>query len=154
MSIRPLVIFIAAAGLWACESGKAPKTRTVGVWPTGKPKLVITYDPEDSTQTLEKYLYDDGAVKAEGQKSDTLRTGTWYSYYQNGKPWSMHTYRSGVLEGPYKTWHANGNLYQEGQLEAGRPVGKWMFFRENGSLDSLHDCSVAPLPWNQRPPGQ
>ncbi len=40
-----------------------------------------------------------------------------------------------VLHGPYRSWYPNGTLGTRGQLEKGKPVGRWYGWYESGAKE-------------------
>ncbi|MDZ4822821.1 MAG: hypothetical protein SH856_05135 [Flavobacteriales bacterium] len=148
----PFVKLYVLASLWlfiSCRSENISGIEKIErTFENGKPEFIVTYSEQDSSKIAEKYLYEDGKTKAEGEIKSEKRNGTWYSYYNNGNKWSMNTYIDGVLHGPYQTWHENGQLFQVGQLESGKPTGIWKFYNEKGELTKEHDCAKEPMPWN------
>jgi antitoxin component YwqK of YwqJK toxin-antitoxin module len=60
---------------------------------SGKPKNVQVYSSADSSKIGAKEFYDNGAVKVDMKYKDGKRNGPTYSYYKDGKPWSLNTFR-------------------------------------------------------------
>ena len=111
---------------------------------SGKPKNVQVYSSADSSKIGAKEFYDNGAVKVDMKYKDGKRNGPTYSYYKDGKPWSLNTFENDELHGPYQTWHENGQLYYDGQYDHNRKVGVWKFYSDAGALIKTMDFDAQP----------
>jgi antitoxin component YwqK of YwqJK toxin-antitoxin module len=49
-------------------------------------------------------------------------------------------YKNGERHGSYKSWWDNGALKEQGWHEAGKRVGVYCWFPQNGELWQEHDC--------------
>lgn len=80
----------------------------------------------------EVQLYENGAIKMEGEMKNGERFGEWKAYFPDGKVQSTGFFENGIRIGEAKIYHANGNLYIEGQYENGKKVGEWIYYDEQG----------------------
>jgi antitoxin component YwqK of YwqJK toxin-antitoxin module/tetratricopeptide (TPR) repeat protein len=56
------------------------------------------------------------------------------SWYTNGKKRSIETYKFAKRNGPYKAYHENGNLSQQGINRNGKQDSLWTYYFENGKV--------------------
>ncbi len=62
-------------------------------------------------------------------------TGVAMMKLSSGKPYTSETFIDGFKNGPYKIWHGNGNLYQEGTtINNGTSDGLYQEYYETGEL--------------------
>ena len=58
-----------------------------------------------------------------------LRDGKWdgpfESYHENGQLRRRGTYKDGVEDGPVEEYYDNGQLYEKGSYKDGKPCGEW-----------------------------
>jgi len=72
------------------------------------------------------------------QKTDTVNMigpymeGPYTSWHENGQMESTGSYRDDKKDGWWVTWHGNGYLKKEGQFGFGDSVGTWITWHENG----------------------
>jgi antitoxin component YwqK of YwqJK toxin-antitoxin module len=142
-----------AAGLVVCllaivsckdKSTSAEFETVTHKYDSGKPKNVQVYSSADSSKIGAKEFYDNGAVKVDMKYKDGKRNGPTYSYYKDGKPWSLNFFENDELQGPYQTWHENGQLYYDGQYDHNRKVGVWKFYDDKGGLIKTMDFDAQP----------
>jgi antitoxin component YwqK of YwqJK toxin-antitoxin module len=140
------IVFVFVFGLFACkDEPKSTEFETVThTYESGKPKNVQVYSTADSSKVGAKEFYDNGAVKIDMKYKDGKRNGPTYSYYKDGKPWSLNTFEEDELQGPYQTWHENGQLYYDGQYDHNRKVGVWKFYDDKGGLIKTMDFDANP----------
>ena len=83
----------------------------VGTWKTyfdsGKPSSVILYSKEDTVGKLIDYW------NSKGEHLIENGNGSLKEYYASGKMKEETTYKNGKMNGPYKSWNANGKLQEE-----------------------------------------
>ena len=128
------VYFLFALVLFACSSSPIEEKVEL-TYPDGKAKVVVYIDKETEEKVMEKELYQNGKTKMEWNFKSELKNGEAKSFRTDGKPWSAHTYVNDTLQGPYKTWHENGQLYMDGQYNKGKKTGIWKFFKPDGGLE-------------------
>jgi len=81
--------------------------------------------------------YDNGNLKTEGwRNSSAQRHGIWYAYYEHGPKWSELTYNNGIKEGESVVYYPNAKVHYKGQYKNDVKVGTWIFYKEDGSLES------------------
>ncbi|MEY3399286.1 MAG: hypothetical protein RL220_1880 [Bacteroidota bacterium] len=102
--------------------------------PNGKPNQVQVYSTYDSTKVGAEEYYDNGTLKVKMPYLNDLREGETYTYYKDGKPWSLNTFKRDTLDGPYKTWHENGQLYWDGIYSRGLEKGVWTIYDDQGKV--------------------
>ncbi len=96
-------------------------------------------------------------------------TGIWRTYWVNGQPSHEISYKSGKRHGVMKTFHPDGSksvisheiddgvpdgeqtaFYPtgqtrlKGQYKAGRQVGHWIWYKEDGSIESQKNYGINP----------
>ena len=72
--------------------------------------------------------------KEQGLFKDGKRDGPFVSYHSNGQLESKGTYKDGKKEGPWTTYHDNGKLSKKGPYKNGRLHGPWVGFYKDGSI--------------------
>ncbi len=59
----------------------------------------------------------------------SLRDGKWdgpfESYHDNGQLRRRGTYKDGKRDGPFEEYYDNGQLYEKGSYKDGEPCGEW-----------------------------
>lgn len=140
-----ILYFFFALLLFACSSSSVEEKVEL-TYPDGKAKLVVYFDKASEEKIMERELYQNGKTKMEWNFKSELKNGEAKSFRTDGKPWSAHTYVNDTLQGPYKTWHENGQLYMEGQFVKGKRSGKWTFFNPDGSIEKEIDFDSVPSP--------
>lgn len=90
--------------------------------------------PSGEGMVMQKHYYPSGQLKAEGNLKNGLKTGVWYSFYENGMPWSETEFKDGVRHGLSVSWYKNGQKRYEGYFVNGVEKGKWAYWDENGNL--------------------
>ncbi len=75
----------------------------------------------------------DGTLQSKKGYKNNLREGAWVLYYDDGKtPKIEQNYVDSKLQGPRKTYYANGNVRQESNYKAGVIDGEVSEFNESG----------------------
>jgi antitoxin component YwqK of YwqJK toxin-antitoxin module len=102
----------------------------------GSLKKAVYIDTTTKAKVAERYFYKTKKVYTEYAFQNGRKNGTAMAFREaNGAPWSLNTYLNDTLHGPYKTWHENGLLMQEGQYDHGIKTGNWRFFNKKGELE-------------------
>ncbi|MCE2573442.1 toxin-antitoxin system YwqK family antitoxin [Motilimonas eburnea] len=79
-------------------------------------------------------FYDqEGRVEQQGHYVDGEKHGTWLSFEQ-GREKTLKTYQYSVLEGIYKEYHENGQVYIETTMHQGYADGPYKFYHSNGQV--------------------
>jgi hypothetical protein len=55
-------------------------------------------------------------------------------YHQNGKLRNQQTVKNGYADDEYISWFENGQVSVKGQYRVGKPVGKFIYYREDGTI--------------------
>lgn len=137
--------------LIAC--GDENDSQVVDAWANGEPKELRFYESGDSPESelyRQQLFYENGQLKLEGNKIDSLRVGKWkewyedgtlmreglyifgkqnglhLSYYANGEVKERANYEDGELSGPYRLLDAKGGVLAAGEFDAGHRVGQWV----------------------------
>lgn len=58
------------------------------------------------------------------------------TYWGDGTTRNTTEYLDGQKDGRSEQWHANGSKEWDGQYRAGLREGEWLFWNEDGTLDS------------------
>jgi antitoxin component YwqK of YwqJK toxin-antitoxin module len=121
--------------------------------------LIVACAPEQETRIVENYkdggvavieeieisegdtsvifirkFHKNGELYMEGPLKDNAREGTWKTYYENGKPWSITNFQNDQPHGSTKTWYPNGQVRFTGQYSHGEKTGIWFWYDEKGDL--------------------
>lgn len=70
----------------------------------------------------------------EGTYTNSMKTGIWIEYYQNGNKKSELTYVNNRPNGPAKMYFENGNLSEEGTWVGTRWTGPYKLYYEDGQV--------------------
>ena len=65
--------------------------------------------------------------------------GIVYNTYPNGQREYTGEYKDGQPNGLLVYWYVKGNKMREGKLKGGTPVGKWITYNEDGSIQGTID---------------
>ena len=84
--------------------------------------------------------YPNGIRKARGYTNDHGRTGRWVNWNEHSEIVSRITYKGGIEDGPCTYFYlpdaqAKVLKKEEGEYEAGKKVGVWSYWNEDGTLD-------------------
>lgn len=66
-------------------------------------------------------------------KSDSLLSGTYFSFHQNGAPMAKGFYKKSIPDSLWTYYYQNGKKKAEGYFTDGEQTGTWTYFYENGS---------------------
>ena len=103
----------------------------------GSPQKVLYYKVENGKKILVKSVeyHPNHNVYIEGGYKNDQREGEWKSWYDDGKLWSVGTFKAGVQVGETLTYYENGNLRYSGTYDKhGKRTGKWKFYDEKKNL--------------------
>ena len=131
LSFRSLFCFAFSLTLLACATlGRAPaQSRLQGKYPAGLDHYQIDLDGQGRKHGLERW------------------------WYENGKPKSEAIWRSGVRDGAYHAWYADGTSWYAGRDSAGTPVDTLQFWYPNGKLKSrsvfVAGAPVSLVTWDE-----
>lgn len=116
-------------------------------YPSGKPKIVATYNKEGQPEGIRReysedgeiersYIFKNGIIIGEGIVTEKgERDGFWKEYYDDGKLYAEGKYEKDVRIGQWKFYHKNGVLRQEGSYNSkGQPEGDWFWYYENSNI--------------------
>jgi antitoxin component YwqK of YwqJK toxin-antitoxin module len=70
----------------------------------------------------------------QGRLKDGVKDGPWVSYHDNGQFKSEATYKDGVMDGPWVEYWDNGQLLGEVIYKDGWHEGPYLTYHENGQL--------------------
>jgi hypothetical protein len=86
-----------------------------------------------SMQGLWTVKNDQGVIVGQGELTDG--TGSWHSYYADGKRLLAEgPYVHNVAHGAWTLYHPNGTVAAEGQFTRGKRTGRWRFYTEARTL--------------------
>ncbi len=122
-----LLLFLATA----CSPKQETRLEVRSSHPDGSIKEALYFG--EGADTLREF-YPSGKLKIQGLQVDSLRDGTWKSWYETGQQWSEKRYNMGSEVGKYVVYHPNGNVYIQGQYREGEKKGSWYFYDTNGML--------------------
>jgi antitoxin component YwqK of YwqJK toxin-antitoxin module len=75
--------------------------------------------------------------KTTGRKQGSFKNGKaegpWVSYHDNGQLWSKGTSKNGKQHGPRVSYWENGQLWSKGTYKDGKRHGPWVFYTDNGT---------------------
>jgi len=108
--------------------------KVIESFPGGQAKNLVKMLPGTEQIVEQTLFYETGQIHMKGSFQEGKRNGAWETYYTDGKPWSLNTYNTGVLEGPYKAWFENGQIRIEGQYTTGKRSGVWNYYDEVGVM--------------------
>lgn len=93
--------------------------------------------PDGTLQNIEHYEITHYESKAyrEGKPKKSVKTGTWYSYYPDGKVKRKVTYTNNQKNGLLKEYHYNGNTAHVAHYINDRIIGLEEFFYENNNVE-------------------
>lgn len=115
----------------ACSVEQKENVAVRSSHPDGSIKEALYFG--DEADTLREF-YPSGKLKIQGLQIDSLRDGTWKSWYETGQQWSEKRYEMGLEIGKYVVYHPTGNVYIQGQYRQGEKKGSWYFYDQNGML--------------------
>ena len=66
--------------------------------------------------------------------NDKIEDGPFTTYHENGQLKERGTYKNGKLDGLYVFYHENGQLWMRGSYKKGKLDGLVFVYQENGQL--------------------
>jgi len=89
-----------------------------------------------SQDSLHIVKWSNGNLKIQGiLQEDTIKQGTWQTWYQNGQLRDSGRFDDNRREGYWKYIYANGILSKEGKYIGHSEEGLWVWYYENGQVD-------------------
>lgn len=83
---------------------------------------------------LFKFFYESGALSSTGNfNKNGEREGRWISFHENGDTARVVYYQAGVLDGPNREYHSNGNLSVRATYKTDKPHGRAEIFDRHGN---------------------
>ena len=73
----------------------------------------------------------------QGRFKNGVMEGPWVSYHDNGQLESKGTYKDGKKDGPWVGYYDNGQLQFKGTLKDGKEDGSWESYDKNGQSDEF-----------------
>jgi antitoxin component YwqK of YwqJK toxin-antitoxin module len=113
--------------------------KKVDSYPNGGPKTEATYL---FAREVLKCTYDwwNGAITTKVEKEGKdQRNGPYISYHKNGQVESEGEYNDDLPIGKFNWWFENGQKAIEGEFDAGHQIGKWTWWHENGQKAASGD---------------
>lgn len=101
-----------------------------------------------------KLTFDNGKTRIKGECRGGVMVGTWKAWYQNGAKVWVASFKHGMLDGDFTSWHPNDNKQAEVTYREGLAVGTmkaWWYNgekrmegdfiagRKNGCWETWHD---------------
>ena len=71
----------------------------------------------------------------QGRFKNGVMEGPWVSYHENGQLLSEGAFKNGKYEGPWVFYHNNGQLEMKGDFKNGDREGLWIDYYDNGQLN-------------------
>lgn len=133
--VYKLLIIALALNFLSCKQNETERVVSQ-THQDGSPKIVQYFSQVDGIKTLikEEGFYENKIKQFEGGYKNGHKNGTWKTWYDTGKLWSVTAFIDDVNDGPTVSYHPNGKKYYEGQYVNGRKSGLWKFWDENGIL--------------------
>ena len=82
-------------------------------------------NPEDGQPYSGPVFGENNGKKMTGSLRDGKWDGPFESYHENGQLRRRGTYKDGVEDGPVEEYYDNGQLYEKGSYKDGKPCGEW-----------------------------
>ena len=105
----------------------------------------LMYSPtSDKPYTGIVFSFLDGRKEKQWTYKDGEKTGIT-KYYKNGYKMEEIHYKGKdemgylIRNGKRTKWYENGQKQYEGTFKDGKPVGKWTYYNENGSVDKVEE---------------
>ena len=129
-----ILLMVAGSFITSCgpEKPKKPQTK--------KENLV---EIKDGVYT--EYYPGRKAIKFRGEQTkDSLRTGRWFFYAENGNEQSTTEYINGKKDGLITVRYPNGNMRYTGFYTNDKESGEWRFYKEDGTIDFTKNFDSVP----------
>ena len=79
-------------------------------------------------------FYEDGSVCRTGEYNSLgERIGIWKTYYKNGVPHSIKSYKGNALHGSQKMYNKEGKMVMCGEYKNGKKHGKFIQYDKSGT---------------------
>ena len=135
------------------ESGK--RTTTAEYWEDGKLRSIsnsydgssASYDRQGnvSTQTIVKdsirvyrnYFPNSKQLRTVNYYLNGQKDRIWETFFESGQMWYSYQYKKGKLNGEYIQYYPEGNPKFVGNYKDDIKVGKWLFYNENQTIDTI-----------------
>ena len=89
----------------------------------------VYLNPEDgqtySGPVFDFFPGDSTQISGRFTLKDGVEDGPFESYHENGQLRRRGTYKDGVEDGPVEEYYDNGQLYEKGAYKDGEPCGEW-----------------------------
>ena len=79
---------------------------------------------------------DNGNLQHSGQYENGLMEGVWKYFYEDGQLYLNMTYKRGIINGLTETFHEDGSLYLKGNSKNGKRDGIWTTYQPDGTIES------------------
>jgi antitoxin component YwqK of YwqJK toxin-antitoxin module len=103
----------------------------VEYYPTGQKRLTASYVDGLPNGRIVRYAPDGKEV---GHFDIAGGTGTWIEWYDDGQKKSETQLTKGIPSGTHVRYHPNGKKAAEGRYQAGKEMGEWRGYSEEGLL--------------------
>lgn len=125
-SILSLLVLIASAANLLAQSTDFPNVTDEAGKRQGKWRITAAMKKYTSPWTPEQPV-------EEGSYTNSMKTGIWIEYYQNGNKKSELTYVNNRPNGAAKMYYENGKLSEEGTWVGTRWTGPYTLYYEDGT---------------------
>jgi len=102
-------------------------------FPSGKLESRWTEKDGKKAGLLQRWT-ESGALFSEIEYVDGVPNGAIRQWTEAGAPTLLATVSGGEFNGPYRSWWNTGQLKEEGVFANGRRVGRYVWYREDGSV--------------------
>jgi antitoxin component YwqK of YwqJK toxin-antitoxin module len=87
-------------------------------------------DKEQNTLYTGEYneYYDNGTLKLQVQIKEGVPEGTYVVYFENRKPQEIRSYKDGKLHGLWRTYDISGQLLSEAEYKNDQKHGTWRVY--------------------------
>lgn len=111
--------------------GQFRKGQPVGIW--------NNYYPSGEIMTIEKHNRKGELISLDGWNQNGIQvikdgTGTIIQYYPDGSIKSVASYKNCLFDKSNEYWYPSGVKAHEFYYQNGKPVGKWHYWNEDGTL--------------------
>ena len=95
----------------------------------------MTKKPEATIKSyFELFWREEDDLVYDDEKTLNPFTGYTQDFHANGQLWFEGNYKNGKQEGLHQSFHENGQLQQKGNYKEGKQDGLWEYFDEDGNL--------------------
>ncbi len=110
-----------------------------------KIKSVWVKPPENYTGEWVTYFVNGEVNQRSEYKNGTLH-GKTLQFHSNGKRSVVQNYREHGIDGESVSYYPTGELSSRSFYKEGKPVGTWVWYKKDGSIDKL-DRQEKINPW-------